>query len=369
MRPISVSAAWASVVGAVLIAASPAWAIVDTIDATARAEVQEFVAPDIVNTDSAFESLDESTSNLPLVTEAALRQVDAEQNLLGSGKVSSVFNDPRLIEDENPSEFGLDMAVYSLSSDVTYTGAGKATETREITFTADDLPGVADGTPLIARSQFFLNGFMMVWGEPDASAGATFANVRVRVFQQRAGNADETTVLDTTLHLTRDEQGVPVVTTDGPLTSDNIAVVDTEGLISELGFASFLVIPEIGIPYTYEVNLGERFTLRAVVDCDIANAPLAGAGMTLGLTEEAFLGLIEELTGVPAADLLDILTADNVAAAKPLPYAKGIDLIPNSPLASALSLSNLCGLLGAETLLPLACLPLALMASSRRKRA
>ena len=77
-------------VGLMLCWCSTAAAAVQSIDATSAADVTQTLSGSVVNTDSSFQSLNETTSNLPLIAKARLDQLDSGQ------ATASAANDKRL---------------------------------------------------------------------------------------------------------------------------------------------------------------------------------------------------------------------------------------------------------------------------------
>ncbi|UCD28145.1 MAG: hypothetical protein JSV03_13770, partial [Planctomycetota bacterium] len=146
---------YAIVVFALLLTATPAvHAVVSTIDATVTAEIEEYDGIEMVNFDSAFEDLDNTTGNLPLMVEVEFMQAGTAEDVAGVSAITT-FNDPRLSQIPDPNEFGIDVTAFSESSTLWYTGLSNSTETRTITFTQPEI-GEPVGTELLVRSQFFV---------------------------------------------------------------------------------------------------------------------------------------------------------------------------------------------------------------------
>ena len=99
-------------VAVMLIAAPPINAVVQTIDATVTAKVEEYGRTGLVNSDTAFEDLDDSTSNLPLIADVEFMHTDENEELAGASAITT-FNDPRLSQTPDPNEFGIDVNTFS----------------------------------------------------------------------------------------------------------------------------------------------------------------------------------------------------------------------------------------------------------------
>lgn len=351
---------------------APTWAVVQTIDATADASVLQFLPDEVVNSDSAFESLDESTANFPLIVEAHLRQENADAAVVGAGTCLAVLSDPRAGRSENPAEFGFDLVAFSLDPSGRYDGRGLATESREIVFAAEEI-GVPDGTTLEVTSHFFLNGYLVIWGDLIPAAGITSAEVVIRVEQFTPGtDGDSAIVLETTLRLSQGDDGAPLVTAAGALTSDSVLLVDTLGSLEPLGQAFFAALPEISIPYSYPAVVGEAFTLNAQVECRISNQPFTGAAITLGLPLEHFFTVVSDITGEPVTrqGLFTATGGTLPLPGKPLRAGEGtvVEVVGAARRSLARPLS--CGILGAESLLAGLGFSTALLTSGcRRSRA
>ncbi|MBI4580374.1 MAG: hypothetical protein HY718_11770 [Planctomycetes bacterium] len=357
-------------VGGLLVWSSTGLGVVQAIDAVVESSVVQRLAGGVVNTDTAFESLDETTPNLPLIAESRLERLDLDNNVFSLGSAVAVFSDPRLSTSDDPDELGADIAVFSLDPVDTYDADTHLTEVRQVTFTADEI-GAADGTPLEVTSFFFLEGYMLVWGDLSTAPSASVAELTIRVQQTRPGDAAPVTVLEANLSLSHDSSGNPVVTAGGALTVDNVVLADTSDVIV-LGQAGFVSIPQIGIPYIYQAAVGEAFTLTAEVDCHAANQPFTGAGVTLGKSAEDFLdiiaGLIGEPVGTNALQINGVTTGPIVLAAKPLPMGETQVKVLDGTGFSLLNLSRpFCGLLGLESALFLAAVPLMMLPAFRRK--
>lgn len=353
--------------------AASAWAVVETIDATVTAEVQEFIGSEIVNSDAAFESLDETTGNLPLIVQAGFDQFNEVEDSIAAVRARAVFSDPRLSVTLNPKEFALEAAAFSVDPGIFHTGRAESTETREITFLSEEIGNNPDGTPVQAISQFFLDGLMAVWGDfVELESGGTVAVVNLNVVQTPSGEASPTTVLEAAITLTHNPDGTPSLSVTGALTADNVILIDASSVLPELGEVFFVLIPEIGIPYVYDAVVGEPFQLDARIEVSVENEPDTGAGVALGLEFDQIQSAIEEQIGeplvLPLLDILQVAADSPLIAAKPLPRSARteVQVVDRSlPGLGDLAWPG-CGAMGVEALLLAGLLPLALAAGRRR---
>ncbi len=328
-----------------------AYAAVQSIDATVVAEVKQFVDGQELNSDYAFEDLDETTGNLPLIVVAELPGEEGQAEDAGA-VASTYFYDPRLSTTPDPDEFGLDVAVFSLLDNVFYQGRGQATETREITFTESEI-GKAAGTALEVRSYFFLDGYMVVWtdtGHVDLTG--TTAEVMLSVEQIRGEQSEK--VLEARLLLEGQADGSVLLTAEGALSVENVVLMDmTTEEVSELGRIHTVVIPNLAIPYFYEAKVDETFVLKADISARANGRPMTGASVALGfplqiLTELFYQVTGENSTGEQLQGSLNEVVDNAPLPAKPL-KADGdgeIRIIGASPTAGLLS--PLCGAMAVE---------------------
>jgi len=339
--------------------APAAQAVVDTIDATITSEVEQTLPSGEVNTDLAYESLGESTGNLPLLAEARLLEDGYPNSAAGA---TTRLADPRLAETSDPAEIGIAVISNSQGGPSSWTGFGSATETRSITFTASEI-GAETGTALTARSYFFVDAILVLWrqaGSVDlAGAGA---EVSLRVEQTRAGDAAAATVLTANLSLIGQTDGTGTLVAGGSLVPENAAQVDLTELVGSLGSVQVVLLPKVAIPYDYEAAVDENFTLRAVIDAHIRSATDTGAAVILGPSLEGVTGLISDVAGEDVGEaigaVLGTVFAQNPAPARPLTAEDTSTKVTIDPRARLLPSwpAGFCGMLGVESLAGLALL-------------
>jgi|GEM_PF-1010686 len=341
--------------------------VVETIDATVAAQVDEYFGTEILNSESAFEDLEQTTGNLPLIADTGLRIVDTANEEVAGAQATTTFRDPRLSEGPNPGEFGIDAAAFSMESGVHFSSWCTSQETREITFLESEIDS-PPGTELAVRSQFFVDGFLMIWGEAgDENFAHTTVGVELSVDQQRPGDEAMQRVFDVTIRLEGRPDGNAEVFVTGGLTQENIVVTDISAEVPGFGPAFLVVIPEIGIPYDYAAAVDEPFVLVATVDGQLANQPGTGVGVALGVPVEEFSKLIDDVTSKIAdgnlGSAMRTAVEDAPPPAKALPRSSNAQVIvADSGGTGVLSqLFPMCGMFGAELLSLLVLLPVAMM--------
>ncbi len=327
-----------------------AWAVVENIGATVTAEVQELVGGEVVNSDFAFEQLDLTTGNLPLIANALFRRV--EEGGDSGATATTTFNDPRPSTTANPQEFGIAAAVFSQSAEAGFTGLSLATESREVTFRSDEI-GEPDGTELRARSLFFVNGIIVLWGSPgqDDLTDAV-ADLALKVQQTRGEDGEPAEVLRASLSLDGRTDGGAVLTTEGGITTANVIVLPISDLVPQLGAVQLVIIPSLALPYEYSAEVGETFALDARIEGQVSVSPGAGAAVLVGVSLDELDELILDLLGTQGtalANALNTILNSGLVPTKPLPLGTGetqITVLRGIPWLPG----NLCGMLGVESL-------------------
>jgi hypothetical protein len=260
--------------------------------------------------------------------------------------------------------------MFSFDPGMTYGGTSVVEETREIAFTESEI-GASEGTDLLVTSHLFLDGYLALWGDLDLSANPCSAQVYVRIEQLRPRDASSTVVLETTLTLTHDSVGNAILTADGAVEVDNLLPPDdTLDSVFPLGLTYLVVIPQLSIPYEYEAKVGEEFSLKVQVQCQVANQPFTGAGVCIGRPLDDFVGFIIDTMRAPTTAVSASALTRSLARmpAKPLSAGKGtqVEIVGRGGLWPGFGFSA-CGGLGLEAMLLAAGFP-AMMWVVRRRR-
>ena len=348
----------AAVCLAVLLATAPADAAVQTLDATATAQVEQTLPSGQVNTDLAIQTLGESTGNLPLLAQARL----TDAGVADSGcAVNTRLADPRAAQTSDPAELGIAVLSNSSTANSKWSAFGTAEETRTVAFTAAEM-GSDTGTALAARSYFYLDGILVLWRQAGSvDLTGTTAQVTVRVDQTRSGSASPATVLTTGMSFVGQADGTGTLTTSGPLVPENTVQLDVTDLVTAMGTVQVVVLPTLAIPYDYAAAVDETFTIKATLDGRITSGPASGAAVLLGASAEDVVSLVTEVAGQDVGQtlgqVLGTVIKQSPAAARPLTADDLSTQVTVNPQARLLigSSTNLCGTLGAESAAALAC--------------
>lgn len=355
------------VASSLMLAASPLHAVVTTIDGQVQSEVKELVGGSVVNSDFAFKDLNDTTSTLPLVATAELTRTEGSDTTAGARSVTT-FSDPRLSTLPDPNEFAVDLAAVSDQAGVSYTGNSTATETRSITFLSNEIQA-DDGTDLLAESQFFVDGIILLWGQAgQTGVQGTTASINFKVDQSGGSLASPATALNAALSLTGQADGSAVLAATGGLEAGNVIQLNLTGQVQNLGPLHVIIIPDMAIPYQYNAKVGEAFTLKAVVKSDVAAAPQTGAAVVLGVPLLELASLINQVTGADTGTLLQTLVNARVASSgspdKPLVLkAEGTTV---TVLQGGVTPPPFCGIFGMESVLAAAGLGVVSLARRRR---
>jgi hypothetical protein len=303
-------------IAGVLAWSAVASATVTMIDATVQAEVQEVPASGPGDSDLAFEDLNETATNLPLEAAALLGGTDSGDTT-GGASATTRFFDPRLSLDADPDEFQLSVVAVSPSEGSTYVAEADATEQREVTFLAEELAR-EDGTPLAVRSQFFLDGFVLIWSDPGVTdLSETLAAVELSVGRIRPhGAAGPKSLLDARIELTGTSDGGVSLAASGAIAEENVVLLDLTGDSEEFGALHLLIIPaSTALAYDYDADVGEDFQLEATISANGTSAPGTGVAVQLGVPPLALAQSITSLIGALIGDALGNLVDDALSAA------------------------------------------------------
>lgn len=348
------SGRWSAVIAA-LLTTGPVIAEIRQFGATVESEVAEFTPAGSGDLDFAFERFPGvSTSNLPMTAEARVVRRDAAEQPVAEGRATTTFTDPRLSQTQSPEEFGISAAAMTLDASNYFRSRSAATESRTIVFTPSEV-GLADGTPIRVRSQFFLDGLLVLWNrQVGGTLAEAYGRVRVEVVASGADGSGRSTVLSAEIELSGTADGAAELTTGGAVRNDNLVSLDLSGLVEPFGAIHTTLIPYIAIPYEYDAVVGEPIVLEALIEGTAVNRPDgSGAAVVLGVAPEALASLVNELSGTNAGDLLaQTLTnarATAPAPKEPLPAAEGDEITPRDQ-ADLRTLWPFCGGLGIESL-------------------
>ncbi|MCP4593923.1 MAG: hypothetical protein GY842_24580 [bacterium] len=269
----------------------PAHAEIVSIDATIRAEVQEFVGGEEGSFDSAFEEFGATSATLPIHVAARLLPTEGASTNAFVGAAFADFYDPAVSPNRNPGEVGLETDVYAPSAEVNFAARAVATETRRVVFNAEELllePGDTDREVI---SSVFVSGAVVIWWA-DSLLDLTGLSVElgVKVEKQTAdADGDAEPVLEARLSVVGTAEGtLNVERRDGifavvggtELISATAGFTESELLdeLAGLGRVHIIIIPEQELPYSYPAEEDVEFDLRATFEAQTANLP-GGTGV------------------------------------------------------------------------------------------
>lgn len=335
-------------------------AVVTTLGATVASEVRQTVNGESLNVDTAFDELDLTTFNLPLLAESRLLPSDLDESAaseVGSVAVvaTSRFSDPRLNQTETPNEFALHVIGFSDTPDVAISANSRSIETREVTFLPEEFD-LEEGTAVEAQSHFFLDGVLVLLGNP-GQFDLTGARVEMalKVIQERSG-FEPATVLETTVALVGNSDGTATLEVGGALVPENVTTFGLVpgGLIE--GVFQVVLMPNLEIPYVYPANVGETFGLRAEISTRFETPPGTGSAAILGDGLSDLTNLLEDVIGDElASQFADGLTIGlalaELPAARLVAESEGTTLKVVSDSAALSLFGPFCGATGAESAL------------------
>ncbi|MCL2330278.1 MAG: hypothetical protein FWC56_03150, partial [Phycisphaerae bacterium] len=329
-------------------------------EAAVSSHVTQLFHDGSVATDQASKQWDNSTP-LPLVVRSHLEQYDPSLFSFTSGTSIAQFSDSQTSSSDDPKEFSVGGTLFSSGFSATFDASGKTSETRTICYTSSDI-GQPDGTSLRVTSHFFLNGYLIIWGNLGVVPGKSSAAISIRVSQNRSGAASPMVLMNTQLELTHDENGQLTLTAQGGLSTSNLVLDDHLGLLASLGTTYFATIPELTIPYQYNANVGEEFTLTAEVECHLVNRPFTGVGVALGQTLDEFVSAIAAAIGqsIPTTTKAILQTSAAKLPVESLPVEKDTNIEVDKGVNCLFGAPLTCGPVGVEMLLLCGSLPVML---------
>ncbi len=285
--------------------ASAGMAAVLDLSAMVESTLQERVSGGGGSSDSAFEEYPGTATTLPMEARSALTRFGSSEQVVAAGVARALFNDPRLSDQATPQDFGIDMALSSNDPATSYSARARSKEDRTVQLSPGELLQTA-GTEVGLRSQFYLNGAVVVWASsPTADLTGLEAVVTLRVVQQRADESQQT-VLEASVRVTGAEAGQVNLQAEGAIGEDNLVSLDLAGVLGAIDGAEIqrlqvVVFPNMVLNYSYAAAVGETFTLNAELDVQAANLP-GGTGVA------AVFGVPFEALGQVVGDVIDETT-------------------------------------------------------------
>lgn len=335
---------WA--LGVIAIAAT-AWAVcpavgeITSIRGSVTAELWELGASQPDRQAQAGESYPETSDTLPLQARVRLIAVDEE----AAGSLAVQFADPRTVVGPNPQDFALNLALSSISPDVSYRARGIMQEIRGVRFSPGELGPEPVGATVALEGQLFLDGVLAVFaGEDVTDLTGVSLTLRVTIVKEVEGAADQT-VFAGALQVTGGEDRQVDATASGHFPTGAVVTTDLSAIDEELSVFRVFVLPFLTIAYAYDAPVGEPFSLRATVEVEAANIPgNVGVSAILGTPIDTLEDVISLTLGeASAGKMITALEEERAAPTGDPAFAEEVGQPPLWPL------SSLCGLFGVET--------------------
>ncbi len=324
---------------------------VTAIRGSADVSVQEVVNGVDGNSEKAFDSFPETSTQLPL--QVVARLVNGPPTI-GAGVAAAQFADPRLVAGPNPGEFAINLSLDSVTPDIRHVSRATVIETREVVFNEGELGTQPAGTAVQLVGRLTIEGTLAMFS---ADAGRDFRGARVAllttVTRSQAGAIDEI-VFSGQVILEGIEDGRVQVSTTGQFPASSLILTNLAGRVPSLFAFQAVILPNVPIVYSYDAVVGEPFELTATVEIVAENvAGNCGVAALLGTPTDLLADVIGATQGDATAKSLLAALADERAAPSGEPAIAPPPLVP------------FCGLLSFELLLPMAIAPLALRRGRR----
>jgi hypothetical protein len=343
----------------VALTAAPALAEIASIAGSAAAQVQEFRGRQPGDFESASDDFPGTSASLPLQVAATLTAAAPER---AATSAAAQFADPRTLDQPNPEEFAINLALSSETSGVWYESSAEVEELRSIVLSADELGGAATGEPVSVLGQFFLDGALTIFSSDSArDLSGAFVTLRATVTQERDGQPDHV-VFAGELTISGLPDGQVQISAAGDIPTSTLVLSDLSVSTEELDSFVVLIIPNLELEYAYEALVGEEFRLRASISVEAANIPGVGVSGLLGTPVDSLTDVLEATRGEESSDRM--LNALQKEREQPT----GERAIDNGETATPPPLLNLCGLLGWESVCCAVLVPLVLRRRATTQR-
>ena len=265
-----------------------------------------------------------------------------------AGVVGAQLADPRTSSGgADTDEFAIDLALSSISTEISYTAQATSEELRNILYAPGELGPESAGATVQLEGRVFVDGAVAIFADQSAmNFTGAFTRLRVTVTKQVEGQSPEQVFLGT-LELTggADRQVTP--THGGNFPTAGIFTTDLSSVDASLSVFQVMVFPNLAINYPFDAVVGQAFTLHAVVEVDAQNVP-GGVGVAaVNGTPVSSLNNVVSLTrgSAPAAKMSNALQQERSQPTGEPTFAT------QNPQPGLFGLFSLCGLLGFESVL------------------
>lgn len=325
-----------------------AQAEITSIAGYTRVEVTEYVDGLEGDSDWAMDEYPGTAAELPL--QVVARLIGSEY-LAGvpeeeaAAAVAAQFADPRDLDQANPEEFAINLALSSVSESIRYEAEAISRETRGVLYSAGELYWLpTEGDTGNVTGRLFLDGALVLLAvDPAKDLTGASVTLYVTVVQSTDGQSDQT-VFSGEVSLVGAAGGDATVEAEGSFPTASLLRVDLGALLEDFGAVQVLVIPNITIDYTYPVIIGQPFTLQASVEVEAANVVgECGVAAVIGTPVETLTQVIGATQGSAVAS--KTVTALTNERENPT----GEAAFPQRP-----TFFPACGLLGFESLIGVA---------------
>ncbi|MBN2445302.1 MAG: hypothetical protein JXO22_01150 [Phycisphaerae bacterium] len=288
---------------------APLSAEITAISGLAKASVTEVVGGVSGAVDEDILAYPDITTNLPLQVVAQLVAVDDDAAASAAGQ----FADPLTLDQANPEEFAVSLALSSAAAETRYTADVWLSESRTVTMHPSEVGNNAAGAQVTLIGTLFVDAALAIFGV-DSTQDLTGAGIelRIRVFKtplaedgeddpNRPFTAGEA-VFDGTVELVGGTGGAAIVNPIGDFPGSQLFFANLSALVPEFGAVNVLAIPAIEIDYNYAVTVEETFELTSVFEVTAKCLP-DGTAVTaiLGTPTEALVDVLGVTQGEMAA--------------------------------------------------------------------
>ena len=334
-----------SVWGIVAVAATllPASALAEITDIRGRVElvIQEIRFNVEGDRDEVFEIFPDTSSDLPLQIVGGLAASGSE---IAHARAAAQFADPRELNQPNPEEFAINLALYSSTPNTRYEARARASETRDIIFQPGELAEAVEGEPVLVFGRVFIDGALAIFAV-DAGRDLLGAHVSLSVRVVKESETSSQTVFAGSVEINGGLAGTVFVSATGQIDTSTLILSDLSPVSDDFGVFHVLIIPNLDIVYSYEASVLEEFELHATVEVLANNVEQSmGVAALVGSPTDSLKQVIEATTGTNAATKM--LAALEQERANPT----GVAAFPPPPPP----VPPLCGLFGIEALAGLA---------------
>jgi hypothetical protein len=335
------------------------------LSATCQATVTENSPNGPGQTDTHTELYRQTTSVLPMSTEASITTHAGDQ-VTGLGLSYCRFEDPFSTADSTPHELNADVATFSDDAALGYDVNSVVTETRKVRFTPEQTQR-ALGQEVEFISTFYVRGLLIAFARNSGmNLSGLVARMEITVTHARPGRPEQT-AMTAVYELVGQSDGTVKLNTSGKAQPGQVIDLELGGVVPEFPVLRLALLSDVAIEYRYTGTVGEESSLNAALRLTLVSLPGGtGAAGVLGMPGE-MLGRLQSVLGLKTASAL--VRSVNKEIVK-LPAA-GVDPLvdpeqQSGPPAFLAWFTRLCGGLGAESIVGIA-LMLGWMALSRRR--